>query len=138
MSIGSNGRVIAKSAKMFEVTDTQSMGRDVRISQAHSMHDLRRPFPCGSHESPTSRAVIWLGVSISILTEFPPRSCAPARASTEIGVGLTSFGSLFLFLGILLFFDRGLLAMGNVCRPLSEEIGRLFNDSQTCPHDQSA
>jgi len=33
---------------------------------------------------------------------------------TEIGVGLAGFGISFLFLGIILFFDRGLLAIGNV------------------------
>ena len=32
----------------------------------------------------------------------------------EIGVGLAGFGISFLFLGIILFFDRGLLAIGNV------------------------
>eukprot|EP01134_Creolimax_fragrantissima_P002350 CFRG2350T1 len=34
--------------------------------------------------------------------------------SQKIGVGLTGFGALFLLLGVLTFFDRALLAMGNV------------------------
>ncbi|KAK2988096.1 hypothetical protein RJ640_023845 [Escallonia rubra] len=33
---------------------------------------------------------------------------------TEIGLGLTGFGIFFSFLGIIFFFDKGLLAMGNV------------------------
>ncbi|KAI3429633.1 hypothetical protein D9Q98_005719 [Chlorella vulgaris] len=32
----------------------------------------------------------------------------------KIGVGLTGLGFLFFVLGVLFFFDRGLLAMGNV------------------------
>ena len=32
----------------------------------------------------------------------------------KIGIGLTGFGMAFLFLGVVMFFDKGLLAMGNI------------------------
>lgn len=35
--------------------------------------------------------------------------------SLEIGVALTTFGALFMLLGVMLFFDGALLALGNVC-----------------------
>ncbi len=31
----------------------------------------------------------------------------------KIGIGLTCFGSLFLVMGVMFFFDRGLLLLGN-------------------------
>eukprot|EP00055_Hartaetosiga_balthica_P006294 m.19530 g.19530 ORF g.19530 m.19530 type:complete len:139 (-) comp5130_c0_seq1:207-623(-) len=32
----------------------------------------------------------------------------------KIGIGLNAFGLFFLFLGMILFFDHGLLAIGNI------------------------
>ena len=43
-----------------------------------------------------------------------PLSPPSLPSTTEIGVGLTGFGVLFTVLGVMFFFDKGLLAMGNV------------------------
>lgn len=46
-----------------------------------------------------------------------PRSNPCCVITAEIGIGLTGLGFLFLFLGVLFFFDKGLIALGNV-RPI--------------------
>jgi len=40
--------------------------------------------------------------------------CLHLEHKTEIGLGLTGFGIFFSFLGVIFFFDKGLLALGNV------------------------
>lgn len=41
--------------------------------------------------------------------------------STEIGMGLTGFGVFFLLFGMMLFFDKALLAIGNVRSAVTPE-----------------
>ena len=44
----------------------------------------------------------------------PQLMALPFCAFAEIGVGLTALGFLFTVLGVIFFFDKSLLAMGNV------------------------
>ncbi|KAH7573386.1 hypothetical protein JRO89_XS03G0136600 [Xanthoceras sorbifolium] len=41
-------------------------------------------------------------------------SCINCLLVAEIGLGLIGFGIFFTFLAVILFFDRGLLALGNI------------------------
>lgn len=47
-------------------------------------------------------------------------------ATAEIGLGLTGFGVFFTILGMLMLFDRGLIAMGNVSGWQCQEDGLPF------------
>ncbi|KAK9121190.1 hypothetical protein Syun_018807 [Stephania yunnanensis] len=47
---------------------------------------------------------------------------------TEIGLGLTGFGVFFSILGIIFFFDKGLLAMGNVSKDAHSVLDFILGD----------
>ena len=51
-----------------------------------------------------------------VLCPQPPGDPKCLASCTEIGIGLTGAGLLFMVLGMMMFFDKGLLAMGNVRR----------------------
>lgn len=60
------------------------------------------------------RAAECLSAAASTHRRSLPPPLLPVPGAAEIGVGLTGLGFLFFLLGVLFFFDRGLLAMGNV------------------------
>ena len=75
---------------------------------------------------------VWTCITNIVPAVRPTRLCS-ARA--EIGVVLTGLGFVFSLLGIMFFFDRGLIALGNV-RPCLHQHGAattlaLYVDLQT-------
>ena len=71
--------------------------------------------------------------------QFLPTFAKPSVSCfwpTEIGLGLTGFGVLFSLLGIIMLFDKGFLAMGNVMIHPHDwfwlQSSLLFTDKHCC------
>lgn len=78
--------------------------RQQRCSGAHGL-PTSAVSPCGAVAAAHGS---WQALTASKLTH------AFLHGLAEIGLGLTAFGVLFGLVGIIFFFDRGLIAMGNV------------------------
>lgn len=75
----------------------------------------------------------WLQTLLSIWGLQSDGLLIAGACFAEIGIGLTGVGFLFSFLGVIFFFDKGLLAMGNVrllCS-LRHNLGSEFRDSMS-------
>ncbi len=73
----------------------------------------QRAYCCCCCAARAAHAVHLLPLLLRPHPPLPPQTQHPALAA-EIGLGLAAFGLLFTVLGVMLLFDRGLLAMGNV------------------------
>ncbi|KAL3850389.1 hypothetical protein ACJIZ3_012271 [Penstemon smallii] len=60
--------------------------------------------------------IVYLGFTWHIVTESESAKMMSLEMNDrkKIGLGLTGFGVFFSFLGIIFFFDKGLIAMGNI------------------------
>ncbi|CAN0426877.1 unnamed protein product, partial [Discosporangium mesarthrocarpum] len=61
-----------------------------------------------------SRVFSWVVLSRSFLGGARCKYLVMVSDNRKIGTGLIALGGIFLFLGVLLFFDAGLLAIGDV------------------------
>ncbi|TVU30705.1 hypothetical protein EJB05_22339, partial [Eragrostis curvula] len=76
---------------------------------------VRAPYTPGSEGFP--RGLVATGVALPLPLALGGDPSVLDRfllLLVKIGIGLTGFGVFFSFLGIIFFFDKGLIAMGNI------------------------
>ena len=117
VEINASRRACTENPKVADHADLSFTWQSARVGvPTHQLRPRTVQANTTSERRTRKVATMWLSDAQSELLcrVAGERGELNARVLLEIGVALTSFGGLFMLLGVMLFFDGSLLALGNV------------------------